>query len=864
MPDTDRHLVEIFEAVSGGVKDWFDYSAASRTQGFQRVRALDPCAQAAFVVYCLSRTDDLGERVVKIDTHGPFREMAWAEKQKRLYQWWAAISSAHALLKRSLPWTDDQLEALISHFSAPIHKSGIDHLEKGLASQLEAHADRICGDERLSTLLRRFVEAPGPRRNSDSKKVIRRLGKLVGVRSASVVTAGEAWSDHVLADLGTMESTAADHWNELFEHAAEAAGSKPIGKWLKQAESLRGTIRTSAFVCSLCSWFKLVDQPRTERKSVPDWGPDPNHLIQDTHADILKGLCWIASTIPDPDLARALGRLAISCYRKVPGVGPRAVKIGNAAVYALGQMPGRDSLGQLAMLRVKVKFGSAQKLLEKALNAAAEREGLPREEIEELAVPSYGLTEVGLRRESLGDYTAELRVEGFAKPVLGFLKPDGKPQKSVPAAIKDSHADDLKELKAAAKDIAAMLPAQRDRIDGLFLEDKSWDLATWRERYLDHPLVGVIARKLIWRFAAGKDGAWDENSPARSAMWLADDLTTLDDKPLAPDAPDTRVRLWHPIEVDQPEILAWREFLERHQLVQPFKQAHREVYLLTDAERNTDTYSNRYAAHILRQHQFNALCAARRWKNTLRLLVDDEFPPATRYLPAWGLRAEFWVEGVGDDYETDTNETGVFHHLATDQVRFYGATAGHNWAHASGGRYVTTGEDTDRNQPLPLDRIKPLVFSEIMRDVDLFVGVASVGNNPAWQDGGPQGQFREYWWSYSFGDLSGTAETRREILERLVPRLKIADRCTLTKKFLQVRGDIRTYKIHLGSANILMEPDDQYLCIVPGRSDPTLPQKMYLPFEGDRTLSIILSKAFLLADDTKITDPTIISQIGRG
>jgi hypothetical protein len=34
-----------------------------------------------------------------------------------------------------------------------------------------------------------------------------------------------------------------------------------------------------------------------------------------------------------------------------------------------------------------------------------------------------------------------------------------------------------------------------------------------------------------------------------------------------------------------------------------------------------------------------------------------------------------------------------------------------------------------------------------------------------------------------------------------------------------------------------------------------------LPFEGDPVLSVILSKAFLLADDRAITDPTITRQI---
>jgi hypothetical protein len=35
----------------------------------------------------------------------------------------------------------------------------------------------------------------------------------------------------------------------------------------------------------------------------------------------------------------------------------------------------------------------------------------------------------------------------------------------------------------------------------------------------------------------------------------------------------------------------------------------------------------------------------------------------------------------------------------------------------------------------------------------------------------------------------------------------------------------------------------------------------FLPFDGDNLVSVILSKAFLLAEDRKIKDPTIMSQI---
>ena len=838
-------------------------SAGHHAAGVEIKTATGP-TQIAFVRLGLARIEGLAMESRQEPNPGTLRLINF----HHLAKWADPLSECIAgILRRKLPWRDQDLIEVVrscADFGA-VSERVMPHVAS-ICSTLARHYRDANLPEALARQIGRLAAATGLVGGAAERSIQRRLLILTDGERPYPMSAGEAWSDRARADLESLHEEARRGWESLLEHCAEAKGSKPPTKWTDAAGRRLAAIGTRPFAQSSEVWFDLVDRPRTVPLPERPWTPDQTHLIQEINADILKGLCWIAGTIESPDLARALGRLAISCYRKVPGIGPRAVKVGNAAVYALGQMPGRDSLGQLAMLRVKVKFGTAQKLIEKALGAAAAREGLPLEEIEELAVPSYGLTEVGLRREPLGDYSAELRVEGFARPVLGFLKPDGKPQKSVPAAIRETHAADLKELKAAAKDIGAMLPAQRDRVDGLFLEDKSWELPTWRERYLDHPLVGVIARRLLWRFARGRDGAWDAGAPSRSAMWLDGvGLVGLDAEPVELDDPATRVRLWHPIEVEQAEILAWREFLERHQLVQPFKQAHREVYLLTDAERNTGVYSNRYAAHVLRQHQFNALCAARRWKNKLRLLVDDEFPPASRPLPAWNLRAEFWIEGAGEDYGNDTNEAGVFNYLITDQVRFYGIGAAPNSGHAGGGGFAMRAGANPINELLPLERIPPLVLSEVMRDVDLFVGVTSVGNNPAWQDGGPEGRYRDYWWSYSFGDLSGTAETRRHLLERLVPRLKIADRCTIDGRFLAVRGDLRTYKIHLGSGNILMEPNDQYLCIVASsRADPTLPPKLYLPFEGDRTLAIILSKAFLLADDTKITDRSITSQIGRG
>lgn len=159
---------------------------------------------------------------------------------------------------------------------------------------------------------------------------------------------------------------------------------------------------------------------------------------------------------------------------------------------------------------------------------------------------------------------------------------------------------------------------------------------------------------------------------------------------------------------------------------------------------------------------------------------------------------------------------------------------------------------------MPLTDVPPVVFSEVMRDIDLFVGVTSIGADPAW--GEQHGDAHaEYWRRFADAELSTAAESRKAVLERLVPKLAIRDRCRFTDRYLVVRGEAHEYKIHLGSGNVLMEPGSRYLCIVRGGGDSAA--NVALPFEGDSMLAIILSKAFLLANDQTIKDQSIVRQI---
>lgn len=739
-----------------------------------------------------------------------------------------------ALLRRNLTFTETQVEAVVETAAGASEIDTMHFPIRGVVRLVEKYAAEHGVSnplrERLLALQRALRRHSS---NSEDRKVLRRVQCLTERSNQAVkLTTSEPWTRPFQAV--QAEKTRPD-WNELLAHCATATSTKASKRWLRQAERLIDVVGRDEFVSIVaCSLAEIGKSGVPEVRTVTgrQYLVDPT-IIHDTHSDLLRGLVWCASLVKDERLIGAVGNAAEVCFKKIPGHGPRSPKIGNACLYGLSRMGEMSAVAQLSRLKTRVKHASVRAQLAKALDAAAELAGMSQADLEETVVPTFGMTEIGEYREQFGEVTAHLRVADSSKTELRWIKPDGRTQKSVPAAVKEQFPEPLKALKQTAKEIEKMLPAQRDRIEQLYLQQRSWSLRDFRSRYLDHPLVGSIARRLIWHFEnddKAADGIWHNgalvDSNGDTLNWLTD---------------ETRVELWHPIGHTVDQVAAWRDWLERHEVRQPFKQAHREVYILTDAERQTETYSNRFASHIIRQHQFSALCQQRGWRYTLQGDFDSHNTPYVE-IPPWEMRAEFWVDPAGGG-EGNLSASFIYLYLATDQVRFH--------------RMHDQG-------PLSLADVPPLVFSEVMRDVDLFVGVASVGNDPNWSDGGPDGRYYDYWHDYTFGDLSATARTRREVLERLVPRLKIAARCSLTDKFLVVRGELRSYKIHLGSGNVLMTPNDQYLCIVPARGVAARGSDgVFLPFEGDNTLSIILSKAFLLAEDTKIKDRTILSQIRR-
>lgn len=591
----------------------------------------------------------------------------------------------------------------------------------------------------------------------------------------------------------------ANHLNEAFDK------SKPTKTWLKEGAARAEIVNDL--------WDQLSIWLEQEV-------PDP--AAPDLSLDLLKSLIWLAP----PEMAQQVGRFCQVCFKKVPQIGARSIKLGNACLLTLeGMGTNSAAIAELSRLSRDIKYASVRDQIAKRLARVAELAGMDVAELEDRSFPDFGLDQEGCLEITLGSYCATLRVTAL-ETKLAWRNANGKELKSVPKQVRDEHPETLKSLKSQQKDLENARKSTVARLEASWVDCLEWDLKEWRKLFENHSIRRQITHSLIWQLTS--DDETISGLPS-DAGWIGPDGTQIKLPERA------RVSLWHPLNSNPETVMLWRRKIIQIGVTQPIKQVYREVYVLTEAERQTEVYSNRFAAHILRQHQFKALCDARGWRFNLMGAHFDGHNIPERPLPSLDLTAEYTVDVVEDG---QASETGIASHIATDQVSFIGA----------------------ENNRVALAGVTPIVFSELMRDVDLFVAVSSVANDPAWTDGGPDGRFGRYWREHAFGDLSQSAQSRKELLEDILPSLAMAPQCTIEGKFLVVKGTLNDYAIHLGSSNIQIRPSNRYLCIVPGRRDIRATR---LPFAGDGTFSIILSKAYMLINDDKITDKTILSQLSH-
>lgn len=381
-------------------------------------------------------------------------------------------------------------------------------------------------------------------------------------------------------------------------------------------------------------------------------------------------------------------------------------------------------------------------------------------------------------------------IDEEGKSAIHYIK-GGKELNSVPAKLKkEPYIAELKEVHKKLKDQYSRSRLMLEQA----MEDETPFLISELEELTGNPVVWPLLRHLVFVTKKGETGFYNEKA-----------LITPDGE-VQPQKPATEVRIAHPIDLYKAAKWAeYQRYLFDNKLRQPFKQVFRELYVKTEEERPM-LHTLRYAGHQIQPQKTVAVLKGRRWvanyEEGLQKIYYKENIIASIYaLADWFSPA---------DAEAPTLEWVAFH-------------------------------DRKTYKSLSIGEIPDVIFSEVMRDVDLAVSVAHVGGVD------PEA-------SHS------TMEMRRSIVEFTLPLFKLTN-VRLEKNFALITGSLGNYNIHLGSG-IIHQEAGATINVLPVHSQHR--GRLFLPFvDEDPKTAEILSKIILFAEDRKIKDPFILDQISK-
>ena len=391
-----------------------------------------------------------------------------------------------------------------------------------------------------------------------------------------------------------------------------------------------------------------------------------------------------------------------------------------------------------------------------------------------------------------GDVRFVLELDSDAVPVTTVYRGE-KVLKSLPKTVnKDKKfvalRDRAKHLKKQSSRIKVSLESamcRADRFTGEELQQLSQHAVLWPQL---QRLVLINETQLGYPVKNGK--ALKDFAGKTTSVKKADSL-----------------RIAHPYDLlETKQWPKWQRECFNIERLQPFKQVFRELYVVSAQEKKDKTVSRRYAGHQVNRKQAFALWGRRGW-------AIDEYD-------------EVWKS----IHYADLNVSVGFEHGVTTPLEVEGLTL----------ETVRFSSRRDHKE-LPLTKVPPVLFSEVMRDLDLVVSVAHVGEVDP--------------------EISAsTVELRRVLLTETCQLLGLKNvKLKPKSNFATIQGEIANYRIHLGSGVVHKLPGGS-VCLVPVHSQHR--GRLFLPFaDNDPKTAEVLSKTLLLARDQEIDDPILLEQL---
>jgi hypothetical protein len=632
----------------------------------------------------------------------------------------------------------------------------------------------------------------------------------------------------------------------LYLCEAEGAKTKPTQKFLKACDQISKDLDVAKMTTFLQGVFELCLQQRPHHLSFKDIYFLVSFVDKNGKTFTLKssrisdyslcGLIWF-SYFYDLDLA-IYEQVLAKATSKLRYCGLRSPKLASSIFWLWFKIGSDKSIALLLRFRKKFRHKTLTSLIFRYISLHCQERSITITQLQEQVIGDFGFIK-GQKTVDIGSFKVILKIESSSKVALTFCDSQGKLYKSAPSKLKAQFANQLKNLKAHLKEIKTALKHQKGLIESYYLQKRQFELASWTRLFTGNGLMYFFAQRLVWVVRPLHQKQSLEVVFREGKFWDAEGREVKV-------CEDWQISLWHPISSTAEQIQKWEDYIVKNQITQPFKQVFREIYTPNQEDRSTQNFSNRFAGNIVKQYQFKSLCESRHWSYTLLDSWDYSDMCGCAVFKLLGLDFEVIFKlDLNEDQLHDAdnlNDSGVYVQAITDQIAFY-------------------REDIRLDL---LNEVEPIVFSEIMRDCDLFVSVSNLGQDPSWIAYRQREDLRLQEIYNKCLEQNAQSDARNRALRKILPMLKIREVASFEGNFLVIKGHMHTYKIDLYTAHtfVMIESGHRYLCI--SETSPSkLFRKIFLPFEGDQIFCLILSKAFLLAEDHKITDETILNQLKK-
>lgn len=230
----------------------------------------------------------------------------------------------------------------------------------------------------------------------------------------------------------------------------------------------------------------------------------------------------------------------------------------------------------------KVKFKGLQERARDKIDQLAEVRGLSAEELADRLVPDLGLDADGSLRLDFGPRQFTVGFDEALRPYVrdaaGIpLKELPKPNKSDDATLAEAASERWKALK---KDVRTLASQQILHFELAMAQRRRWSAAEFRQFFVEHPLLRHLCRRLLWaEFVDGRVQRCLRVAEDLSYADARDDLCSLDDAAM--------IGLVHPLELEAADAAAFGQIFADYEILQPFAQLGRDIYTLSDAERDS-------------------------------------------------------------------------------------------------------------------------------------------------------------------------------------------------------------------------------------------------------------------------------------